>query len=96
MDRLARPSGSGPVTAAKKLAGGVQKNVFLIERGKHAFVLRRPSKHSNTPQLELLMRLRRDAIRELSLAGDVGRSREFMSGEARRCVLLVRGVLPSA
>ena len=26
--------GSGPVTSAQKLAGGLQNNVFLIERGK--------------------------------------------------------------
>jgi len=37
--------GSGPITGAKKLAGGVQNNVFLIQRGSEALVLRRPSKH---------------------------------------------------
>ena len=37
--------GSGPITGAKKLAGGIQNNVFLIERGTTQFVLRRPSKH---------------------------------------------------
>ena len=37
--------GAGPVTAAKKLKGGVQNNVFLVERGAVSFVLRRPAKH---------------------------------------------------
>ena len=37
--------GSGRVTSAKKLKGGIQNNVFLLERGGAAFVLRRPSKH---------------------------------------------------
>lgn len=36
--------GAGPVTAAKKLKGGVANNVFLIERGSTPIVLRRPPK----------------------------------------------------
>ena len=37
--------GSGPITVVTKLKGGVQNNVFLIERGSYSFVLRRPSRH---------------------------------------------------
>jgi aminoglycoside phosphotransferase (APT) family kinase protein len=47
--------GSGPVTSARKLKGGIQNNVFLLERGGASFILRRPSKHlrpeSNTTML---------------------------------------------
>ena len=47
--------GAGPVTAARKLAGGVQNNVFLLERGGESMVLRRPSRqlraHSNETML---------------------------------------------
>jgi aminoglycoside phosphotransferase (APT) family kinase protein len=34
--------GSGPATAAKRLRGGLQNQVFLIERAGGSFVLRRP------------------------------------------------------
>lgn len=34
--------GTGPVTGARQLKGGLQNNVFLIERGGEAMVLRRP------------------------------------------------------
>jgi aminoglycoside phosphotransferase (APT) family kinase protein len=37
--------GSGPVTGARKLAGALQNNVFMIERGGESLVLRRPAKH---------------------------------------------------
>ena len=30
----------GPVTAVRKLKGGIQNNVFLLERGGASFVLR--------------------------------------------------------
>src|SRR5262249_15423886 len=48
--------GSGPVTSAKKLAGGLQNNVFLIERGKDSFVLRRPSKHVRQGSNETMLK----------------------------------------
>jgi aminoglycoside phosphotransferase (APT) family kinase protein len=48
--------GSGPVTAAKKLAGGLQNNVFLIERGNTSFVLRRPSKHVRQGSNETMLK----------------------------------------
>ena len=48
--------GSGPVTAAKKLVGGLQNNVFLIERGGASFVLRRPSKHVRPGSNETMLR----------------------------------------
>jgi aminoglycoside phosphotransferase (APT) family kinase protein len=48
--------GSGPVTGARKLAGGLQNNVFLIERGSSSFVLRRPSKHVRKGSNETMLR----------------------------------------
>lgn len=48
--------GSGPVTAAKKLAGGIQNNVFLVERGDARFVLRRPTKHVRPGSNETILR----------------------------------------
>ncbi len=37
--------GKGPVTAVEKLTGGTQNNLFLMTRGDHLFVLRRPPLH---------------------------------------------------
>ena len=48
--------GAGPVTAARKLAGGVQNNVFLLERGGESLVLRRPSKHLRANSNETMLR----------------------------------------
>jgi aminoglycoside phosphotransferase (APT) family kinase protein len=48
--------GAGPVTAARKLAGGVQNNVFLLERGGKSLVLRRPSKHLRANSNETMLR----------------------------------------
>src|SRR5579862_9093217 len=48
--------GSGPITGAKKLAGGLQNKVFLIERGDDSFVLRRPSKHVRPGSNETMVR----------------------------------------
>ncbi len=48
--------GAGPVTDVRKLAGGVQNNVFLIERGTQALVLRRPSKHVRPGSNETMLR----------------------------------------
>src|SRR5262245_16922153 len=48
--------GSGPVTSAKKLTGGLQNSVFLIERGSTSFVLRRPSKHVRQGSNETMLR----------------------------------------
>jgi aminoglycoside phosphotransferase (APT) family kinase protein len=48
--------GSGPVTAARKLAGGLQNAVFRVERGDASFVLRRPSKHVREGSNETMLR----------------------------------------
>ena len=48
--------GSGPVTAARKLQGGLQNNVFLIERSGASFVLRRPSKHLRPESNDTMVR----------------------------------------
>ena len=48
--------GKGPLTAAKKLKGGLQNNVFLLERGDVSFVLRRPSKHVRPGSNETMVR----------------------------------------
>lgn len=55
LDANAAP-GTGPVTFAKKLKGGVQNNVFLLERGGESFVLRRPSKHVRPGSNETMLR----------------------------------------
>jgi aminoglycoside phosphotransferase (APT) family kinase protein len=52
----AHAPGSGPVTSARKLAGGVQNNVFLITRGADSFVLRRPSKHVRPGSNETMLK----------------------------------------
>lgn len=48
--------GSGPVTSVRKLPGGLQNNVFLIERGAGSFVLRRPTKHLRPNSNETMLR----------------------------------------
>jgi aminoglycoside phosphotransferase (APT) family kinase protein len=48
--------GAGGVTAARKLAGGVQNNVFLLERGGESLVLRRPSRHLRANSNETMLR----------------------------------------
>jgi aminoglycoside phosphotransferase (APT) family kinase protein len=48
--------GSGPITGAKKLAGGLQNTVFLLERGSDSFVLRRPSRHVRQGSNETMLR----------------------------------------
>lgn len=48
--------GRGPVTAARKLAGGVQNNVFRLERGGESFVLRRPTRHLRANSNETMLR----------------------------------------
>jgi hypothetical protein len=48
--------GAGPVTAARKLAGGVQNNVFLLERGGESLVLRRPAKQLRPNSNETMLR----------------------------------------
>ena len=48
--------GEGPVTAARKLAGGIQNNVFLLERGDVQFVLRRPTRHMRPGSNETILR----------------------------------------
>jgi aminoglycoside phosphotransferase (APT) family kinase protein len=48
--------GSGPVTGARRLAGGLQNAVFLMERGDRSFVLRRPSRHVRPGSNETMLR----------------------------------------
>src|ERR1700722_4476278 len=48
--------GSGPATRVRKLLGGLQNNVFLIERGAESFVLRRPPKHLRPNSNETMLR----------------------------------------
>ena len=48
--------GSGPITAVRRLAGGVQNSVFLLERGGESFVLRRPGKHVRPGANETMQR----------------------------------------
>ncbi|MCI4592101.1 phosphotransferase family protein [Sphingobium sp. BYY-5] len=48
--------GYGPVTAARKLAGGLQNNVFLLSRGNRDLILRRPGKHLKPRSNETMLR----------------------------------------
>jgi aminoglycoside phosphotransferase (APT) family kinase protein len=48
--------GAGPVTAAHKLQGGLQNNVFLLERAGGSCVLRRPSKHLRPESNDTMLR----------------------------------------
>jgi aminoglycoside phosphotransferase (APT) family kinase protein len=48
--------GSGPVTAARRLTGGLANVVFLVERGSESFVLRRPPKHLRPNSNETMLR----------------------------------------
>jgi aminoglycoside phosphotransferase (APT) family kinase protein len=48
--------GAGPIIAARKLAGGIQNNVFLLERGGESMVLRRPSKQLRANSNETMLR----------------------------------------
>lgn len=48
--------GSGPITAIRKLTGGLQNSVFLISRGKEDMILRRPGKHLKPKSNETMLR----------------------------------------
>lgn len=48
--------GAGAITAVQKLAGGIQNNVFLLKRGDHEIVLRRPGKHLRPKSNETMLR----------------------------------------
>lgn len=48
--------GSGPVTGACKLAGGLANVVILVERGADSFVLRRPPKHLRPNSNDTMLR----------------------------------------
>jgi aminoglycoside phosphotransferase (APT) family kinase protein len=48
--------GTGPVTGARKLQGGLQNNVYLLQRGGGSFVLRRPSKHLRPESNDTMLR----------------------------------------
>jgi aminoglycoside phosphotransferase (APT) family kinase protein len=58
--------GNGPVTAVTKLTGGLQNNVFLLERAGNRFVLRRPPIRLRTESNETM---RREARVLKALAG---------------------------
>lgn len=48
--------GSGPVTAVRRLAGGLQNSVFLLSRGDTDLILRRPGKHLKPKSNETMLR----------------------------------------
>ncbi len=48
--------GSGPVTAVEKLTGGSQNNIFLLTRGDHKMVLRRPPEHLRKNSNDTMLR----------------------------------------
>ena len=48
--------GAGPITGVLKLAGGTQNNVFLLQRGREQFVLRRPPLHLRAKSDETMLR----------------------------------------
>lgn len=48
--------GTGPVTAVRKLAGGLSNAVFLISRGDTDIVLRRPPKHLRKNSNDTMLR----------------------------------------
>ncbi len=48
--------GSGPVTSGRKLAGGLQNNVFLLKRGDTDLILRRPGRHIRPKSNETMLR----------------------------------------
>ncbi|HEX7854941.1 MAG TPA: phosphotransferase family protein [Sphingobium sp.] len=48
--------GSGPATGVRKLSGGLQNAIFLIERGSDRMVLRRPSRNGKPKGNETMLR----------------------------------------
>ena len=48
--------GSGPVTGVRKLPGGLQNSVFLVNRSNATFVLRRPPRHLRANSNETMLR----------------------------------------
>ena len=48
--------GAGPVRGARKLQGGLQNNVYLLERGAESFVLRRPTKQLRPESNDTMLR----------------------------------------
>lgn len=58
--------GTGPITFARKLSGGIQNTVLLVERGDARMVLRRPSKRAKPTAGETM---RREAKVLQALAG---------------------------
>lgn len=48
--------GSGPITAVRRLAGGLQNSVFLIRRGGEDLILRRPGKQMKPKSNETMLR----------------------------------------
>jgi aminoglycoside phosphotransferase (APT) family kinase protein len=57
--------GSGPVTSARKLAGGIQNVVMRVERAGAAMILRRPSKRAR-PEAGETMRREARVLRALA------------------------------
>src|SRR3989442_15729632 len=48
--------GSGPMTMASMITGGLANNVFLVERGPEKVILRRPPKHLPPNSNETMLR----------------------------------------
>jgi len=48
--------GSGPIIGVKRLAGGLQNNVFLLTRGDAEFILRRPGKNLRPKSNDTMLR----------------------------------------
>lgn len=48
--------GEGPVTNVEQLTGGSQNNLFLLHRGQHAMVLRRPPRHPRANSNQTMLR----------------------------------------
>ena len=48
--------GTGPVTGARRLQGGSQNNIFLLQRGNAQMVLRRPPQHLRKNSNETMLR----------------------------------------
>ena len=48
--------GAGPVTGARRLQGGSQNNIYLLQRGDEQMVLRRPPQHLRKNSNETMLR----------------------------------------
>ena len=48
--------GSGPFTGVSMITGGLANNVFMVERGREKFILRRPPKHLRPNSNDTMLR----------------------------------------